>query len=268
MEYITANKSQSKEIFDLVQNTITTVYPRYYPKEVVDFFCELHNENKIRADIEKGCLGVLIENGQILGTGSYNENHITRVYVNPDFQGNGFGSIIMQNLENQIALSYNTVNLDASLPASRFYERHGYVTQSHEKYPVENGVVLVYEIMQKSLPKYGRSISYNGKCFVAKTNTENGEVDGKTLFTYHQDGSVIWADYNGGEIVRGNLIGTVDGDNQLNFHYQHININNEVRIGCCHSVPKILENGKIELFEEWQWLNGDKSKGSSILIEK
>ena len=33
-------------------------------------------------------------------------------------------------------------------------------------------------------------------------------------------------------------------------------------------MTEILENGKIELFEEWQWLNGDKSKGSSILIEK
>lgn len=268
MDYITANKSQSKEIFDLVQNTIKTVYPRYYPKEIVDFFCELHNEDKISADIEKGCLGILIENGEILGTGSYNENHITRVYVNPEFQGNGFGSTIIQNLENQIALNYNVVKLDASFPASQFYERRGYVTQSHEKYYVENGVVLVYEIMEKSLPEYEVGISYNGRCFVPKTNTENGEVDDKTRFTYHQEGNIIWADYAGGEIFRGNLIGTVDENNQLDFYYQHININNEVRIGCCHSIPKILGNGKIELFEEWQWLNGDKSKGSSVLIEK
>lgn len=29
----------------------------------------------------------------------------------------------------------------------------------------------------------------------------------------------------------------------------------------------MLENGKIELSEEWQWLNGDKSKGSSVVTE-
>lgn len=268
MEYITANQSQSKEIFNLVQNTIRTIYPKYYPKEVVDFFCELHNEDKISADIQKGCLGVLIESGKILGTGSYNENHITRVYVNPDFQGNGFGSIIMQNLENQIALSYDKVNLEASLPASYFYEKRGYVTQSHEKYPVENGAILVYEIMQKSLPKYVKGILYDGKYFVPEINTSNGEVNDKTLFTYHQNGNILWADYAGGEISRGNLIGIVDENNQLDFYYQHINTNNEIRIGRCHSVPEILDNGKIKLFEEWQWLNGDKSKGSSVLVEK
>lgn len=268
MEYIIANESQSKEIFNLVQKTIKIVYPKYYPKEVVDFFCELHSEDKILADIQKGCLGVLTENGRILGTGSYDGNHITRVYVNPDFQGKGYGSFIMQSLENQISLSYNTVNLDASLPASHFYEKRGYITKSHEIYPVKNGVILVYEIMQKPLPVFETKISYNGRLFVPKENTENGEVDGKTLFTYRQNGNILWAEYAGGEIIRGNLIGTVDKDGQLNFYYQHINVNNEVRIGKCHSIPRILENGKIELSEKWQWLNGDKSKGSSVIVEK
>lgn len=268
MEYITANESQSKEIFDLVQKTIKTIYPKYYPKEVVDFFCKLHNKEKIRADVQNGCVGVLMAKNKILGTGSYDGNHITRVYVSPDFQGRGFGGIIMQKLENKIALSYNTVKLDASLPASRFYEKRGYVTQSHEKYPVENDVVLVYEIMQKPLYKCKTEISYDGKYFVPKENTENGEVDGETLFTYHQDEDIIWADYSGGEIVKGNLIGTVDKDSKLNFYYQHINTNNEVRIGKCRSTPHILDNGKIELLEEWQWLNGDKSSGSSVIIQK
>ena len=32
-------------------------------------------------------------------------------------------------------------------------------------------------------------------------------------------------------------------------------------------MPVILENGRIELHEEWQWLNGDMSKGSSVIVE-
>jgi hypothetical protein len=28
-----------------------------------------------------------------------------------------------------------------------------------------------------------------------------------------------------------------------------------------------MENGKIRLYEEWQWTSGDQSKGSSILEE-
>ena len=39
---------------------------------------------------------------------------------------------------------------------------------------------------------------------------ENGEVDGQTVFHYHQKGNTIWAEYFGGEIKQGFLIGTVD----------------------------------------------------------
>lgn len=53
----------------------------------------------------------------------------------------------------------------------------------------------------------------------------------------------------------------------LDFYYQHVNKQGQLRIGKCHSIPHVLENYKLELHEEWQWLNGDKSTGSSIIIE-
>ena len=46
-----------------------------------------------------------------------------------------------------------------------------------------------------------------------------------------------------------------------------ININNETKTGKCNSIPKILEDGRIELLEKWEWTNGDKSKGESKIIE-
>ena len=112
-----------------------------------------------------------------------------------------------------------------------------------------------------------KSLSYDGKKFVPQVNTENGEVDGQTVFEYHQDGNVLWADYSGGEIIKGQLMGTVDSKGELDFYYQHINLQNQIRVGKCHSVPRILDNGKIELSEEWQWLNGDMSKGASVIRE-
>lgn len=30
----------------------------------------------------------------------------------------------------------------------------------------------------------------------------------------------------------------------------------------------ILKNGKLELAEKWQWLNGDKSDGESVIVEQ
>lgn len=268
LKYVKATENESEEIFKLVKNTIKTVYPKYYPKEVVDFFCQLHSKENILNDIKAGSVGVLFNENTIVGTGSYKDNHITRVYVSPQFQKQGFGSYIMQCLENEISKNYDTIYLDASLPASHLYEKRGYKTIEHKKWLVENDVVLVYEIMEKPVHNVTTSINYDGKIFVPKINTANGEVDSQTVFLYHQKGNTLWAEYKGGEIIKGNIIGTVAENGELDFYYQHININQQVRVGVCHSVPCALDNGKIQLAEEWQWLNGDKSKGSSVIIEK
>lgn len=153
MEYIKATESDAEQIFELVQQTIKTVYPKYYPKEVVTFFCELHSKENILKDIENGSVGILKDENQIVGTGSYQDNHITRVYVDPAFQGKGYGSYTMQCLEKHISTQYDVAYLDASLPASHLYETRGYKTIRHEKWPVENGVILVYEVMEKHLPE-------------------------------------------------------------------------------------------------------------------
>lgn len=151
MEYGKATEKDLEEIYSIVKDTIQEIYPRYYPKEVVDFFCELHCEKNIFEDIKSGSVGVLRDGNRIVGTGCYKENHITRVYVKPEYQGKGYGSYIMQCFENQICLRYDKVILDASLPASHLYEKRGYQTTKHEKWNVENGKILVYEVMEKSL---------------------------------------------------------------------------------------------------------------------
>ena len=64
----------------------------------------------------------------------------------------------MQSLENQISLQYDRVYLDASLPTSHLYEKRGYQTIKHEKWNVENGKILVYEIMVKSLQHFSTCV--------------------------------------------------------------------------------------------------------------
>lgn len=173
MEYIKATCENINGVLDIVQNTVKTIYPKYYPKEVVQFFCELHNRENIAKDIENGNVGILVENNQIVGTGSRDGNHITRVYVLPEFQGKGHGSFIMQCLENQISEKYDTVLLDASLPASHLYEQRGYHTIKHERCSVENNVVLVYEVMEKRLPEINTNICCREKRCCPEANTEN-----------------------------------------------------------------------------------------------
>lgn len=267
MTYEAATEENLQDIYDVVQRTIKTIYPRYYPKEVVDFFCDLHSREAIAKDIEGGSVGILRADGMIVGTGCFAKNHITRVYVLPEYQKRGIGTQIMKTLEARIGYSSDSVYLDASLPAAALYEKLGYHTAKHGKYELENGVVLVYEIMEKKLSQVTTDIDYDGRCFVSKMNTENGEVNKQTFFTYHQCGNLLWAEYSGGDILKGTLIGTVLQNGELDFVYQHINQRRTLRTGKCHSIPAVSENGKLELSEEWEWTNGDFSKGNSLLSE-
>ncbi len=150
-EYKKASSCDLETIFDIVQSSIRKTYPRYYPKEVVDFFRVLHSKEKILSDIEDGLVGILLVDGTCVGTGCYKDNQITRVYVRPECQGKGYGSYIMDCLEKTISYQFPKAILDASLPASHLYAARGYKTVEHCKYPVENDVILVYEVMEKSL---------------------------------------------------------------------------------------------------------------------
>lgn len=156
MIYKLATKENVQDVYNIVQHTIKTIYPKYYPAEVVDFFCELHNKDAIAKDIENGCVKILEVDDKMIATGCFVENHITRVYVLPEYQKKGYGTYIIKNMEAEIGKKYDKVNLDASLPAAALYEKLGFTTVKHEKYPVENGVVLVYEIMEKELHRVSR----------------------------------------------------------------------------------------------------------------
>lgn len=157
MTYELATIDELQAVYDIVQHTIKTVYPKFYPVEVVDFFSNLHSMDAIRNDIENGYVSVLKIDGKIVATGCFVDNHITRVYVLPEHQKKGYGTYIVKNIEANIMLDYDKAYLDASLPAARLYEKLGFKTTKHEQYPVENGVVLAYEIMEKELCK-GESV--------------------------------------------------------------------------------------------------------------
>lgn len=174
IQYRTATLNEVENVYNIVQETIKTIYPKYYPAEVVNFFCELHCKENIRRDIEMQRVGILIVDENIVGTGCYADNHITRVFVLPQCQGQGFGSFIMQSLEDEISQNYDKVVLDASLAASGLYEKRGYRTVEHCRLDCANNRVLVYEIMEKLLMKKSASINYDGRFFVPKSNTENG----------------------------------------------------------------------------------------------
>ncbi|WP_165043361.1 GNAT family N-acetyltransferase [Adlercreutzia sp. ZJ138] len=152
MRYIVAKSDHTEAIHYVLQTTIRSVYPKYYPAEVVEFFCSLHCIEHVREGVASGHMGVLLGgNGEVVGTGCYDGNHITGVYVLPAWQGRGCGTQIIEQLEKLIEANHDTVCLEASLPAVCLYEHRGYRTVGHGVIDLEGGVKLVYEKMERQL---------------------------------------------------------------------------------------------------------------------
>ncbi|MBK5463342.1 MULTISPECIES: n-acetylglutamate synthase [unclassified Peribacillus] len=110
-------------------------------------------------------------------------------------------------------------------------------------------------------------LNYNGRTFIAKDNSENGEVSANTFFYYSQEGNILTASYEGGEIIKGTLKGIVNMDGSLEFRYNHINEKGEIRGGSCLSTPEMLPDGRVRLHEKWKWLDLEQSEGHSIIEE-
>ena len=94
----------------------------------------------------------------------------------PEHQKKGYGTYIMKNIEVSISEKYGKAYLDASLPAAALYEKLGFATVKHERYPVENEVILAYEVMEKKLHKIQTEINYDGRKYKRATIADIDEL--------------------------------------------------------------------------------------------
>ena len=109
------------------------------------------------------------------------------------------------------------------------------------------------------------TINLHNRKFSSLQNSDNGEVGSDTIFHYRQKDQIVWATYEGGQIVCGTLSGRIDGQ-ELHFNYQHQNVNGEMMTGRCITQVEHAD-GEYILNETWEWTCGDYSKGTSVLIE-
>lgn len=107
----------------------------------------------------------------------------------------------------------------------------------------------------------------DGKVFRVLSNAAGGEVSGATRFHYRQEGELVWAEYDGGDIRKGFLIGRITADDSLDFSYQHLNRAWQNRSG--HGSCRIEHgsDGSLRLNERWQRADGSQTCGESVLEE-
>jgi len=223
----------------------------------------------MEADIPKGTTLLMVKKGIVIGTGSIVGNEIKRMFVVREEQGKGYGGMQLAEFERRASEAYSDVVLDASLGSYEMYRHLGYSLLEYIPMQLPAGEYLCYFRMSKNIASKAKyQITYDNRSFHPLSSSVAGEIDADTIFTYHQRDDIVWAEYCGGAIERGFLVGTADVNGVINFTCVHINRERDTRTGIRTSRPEMLPDGRMQLHEEWQWSDGDRSRGESILIER
>ncbi len=98
-------------------------------------------------------------------------------------------------------------------------------------------------------------------------HSSNGETVEGSVFHYRQKDNIVTCNYYSINVKQGHLIAIVDKEGNLDMRYHQLNSRGELMTGKCVSRPQLLGNGKLRLYETWEWTSGDFSSGESIIEE-
>ncbi|MFD7610288.1 hypothetical protein [Streptomyces sp. NPDC059828] len=107
--------------------------------------------------------------------------------------------------------------------------------------------------------------SLDGLVLAPLADQAPGQVGIRTRFAYHERDGQVWAEYEGGDVVRGHLVGTRDGD-RLDFRYVQLKRDGTTASGHCVSTVVQLPDGRVRLEETWEWESRD-GRGTSVVEE-
>lgn len=105
--------------------------------------------------------------------------------------------------------------------------------------------------------------SLDGLVLAPVVDQARGQVGTRTRFAYHERDGAIWAEYAGGDVVRGYLVGVRSGD-RLDFRYVQLKTDGNTSSGHCASLVTELPDGRVRLTETWEW-ESQPGSGTSVV---
>lgn len=138
-------------VYRICADTISAIYPHYYPEGAVAFFLAHHNAENIAADLQKEIVYLICSEEHPVGTVTVRDNEICRLFVLPSCQGKGYGRELLDFAEKIISTQYSEILLSASLPTKQMYLNRGYKEISYHRLLTGNGDFLCYDNMKKNV---------------------------------------------------------------------------------------------------------------------
>lgn len=95
--------------------------------------------------------------------------------------------------------------------------------------------------------------------------SSSGVIDQKTLFEFREDGAVVAAEYSGGAIERGYLVGR-RSESGITFKYVQATAGGAIDAGESTCEITHLPDGRLRLTEHFQWKTRDGG-GTNVIEE-
>lgn len=106
------------------------------------------------------------------------------------------------------------------------------------------------------------TINLNGLKMTVVETAPNGVVNRDTLFFFNQHDDHLFANYAGGKILKGFLVGKVKGST-LKFAYCQVQSDGTLDHG--ESIAElVIHEGKIRLVEHFEWGSRPGERGTNI----
>ena len=106
-------------------------------------------------------------------------------------------------------------------------------------------------------------LNLHQRVFVPVRNSEDGTVTSDTIFVFRQDGNDIIANYSGGTVKSGHLMGVFETDSTARIVYHCLTLTETLKTGQAIARFSDDNDGKLAIDMDWQWLSGDHGKGQS-----
>jgi len=103
----------------------------------------------------------------------------------------------------------------------------------------------------------------HGRKFAPVENSEHGHVNSRTIFRFQQQGHLIVADYSGGGIRAGHIIGHFKAEDRAELRYHCVLDTNALKAGKAIATFSHMENGRMAIDMNWQWLEDLGEAGRS-----
>ena len=102
------------------------------------------------------------------------------------------------------------------------------------------------------------AVHYGGRRFrpVGADGVAPGRSEDAPTGRYFQDGDLVWAEFSGGHLRAGRLVGRCRPDGSIDAAYCQVMAGGEVVAGSCVSTPAVLADGRLRLTEAWRRVDG------------